>query len=73
MKKIDLKDKDIAAFLSREKDVTKKMLQKMIDTLVPLSYYDNAILDIYYSARGEWECKYYNCTTGDTYFLHTDV
>ena len=72
MKKIDLKDKDIAAFLSREKDVTEKMLQKMIDTLAPSSY-DNAILDIHYSARGEWECQYYNSVTGDKYFLHTSV
>lgn len=72
MKTVNLKDKDIAAFLSREKDVTEKVLQKMIDTLLPLSY-DNAILDIYYSARGEWECKYYNCTTDDVYFLHSAV
>lgn len=72
MKTVNLKDKDIAAFLSREKDVTEKVLQKMIDTLLPSSY-DNAILDIYYSARGEWECKYYNSTTGDEYFPHADV
>ena len=72
MKRVDLKDKDIAAFLSREKDVTEKALQKMIDTLLPSSY-DNAILDIHYSARGEWECQYYNSTTGDKYFLHADV
>lgn len=72
MKRIDLKDKDIAAFLSREKDVIEKALQKMIDTLLPSSY-DNAILDIHYSARGEWECQYYNSTTGDKYFLHADV
>ena len=72
MKKVDLKDKDITAFLSREKDVTEKVLQKMIDTLLP-SVYNNAILDIHYSARGEWECQYYNATTGDTYFLHANV
>lgn len=67
MKKIDLKDKDIADFLSREKDVTENALQKMIDTLLPLSYYNNATLDIHYSARGAWECQYYNSTTGDKY------
>ena len=72
MKKVDLKDKDIAAFLTREKDVTEKALQKMIDTLLPSSYY-NAILDIHYSARGEWECQYYNSTTGDKYFFHANV
>lgn len=72
MKTVNLKDKDIAAFLSREKDVTEKALQKMIDTLLPSSY-DNAILDIYYSARGEWECQYYNSTTGDKYFFHANV
>ena len=72
MKTVNLKDKDIAAFLTREKDVTEKALQKMIDTLLPSSYY-NAILDIHYSARGEWECQYYNSTTGDKYFLHADV
>lgn len=72
MKIINLKDKDIAAFLSREKDVTEKALQKMIDTLLPSSY-DNAILDIHYSARGEWVCQYHNNTTGDKYFLHADV
>lgn len=72
MKRIDLKDKDIAAFLSREKDVTEKMLQKMIDTLLPSSY-DNAILDIYYSARGEWICKYYNNVSDDVYFPHSAV
>lgn len=72
MKRVDLKDKDIAAFLSREKDVTEKALQKMIDTLLPSSY-DNAILDIYYSARGEWECQYYNSTTGDKCFFHANV
>lgn len=72
MKRVDLKDKDIAAFLSREKDVTESLLQKMIDTLLPSSY-DNAILDIHYSARGEWECQYYNSTTGDKYFYHANV
>lgn len=72
MKKVDLKDKDIAAFLSREKDVTEEALQKMIDTLLPLLY-DNATLDIHYSARGEWECQYYNSTTDDKYFLHANV
>lgn len=72
MKTVDLKDKDILAFLSREKDVTEKMLQKMIDTLLPSSY-DNATLDIYYSERGEWVCQYYNSTTSDKYFPHADV
>ena len=72
MKTVDLKDKDIAAFLSREKDVTEKALQKMIDTLLPSSY-DNAILDIHYSARGEWVCQYYNSTTSDKYFPHADI
>lgn len=72
MKTVNLKDKDIAAFLSREKDVTESVLQKMIDTLLPSSY-DNAILDIHYSARGEWECKYYNSMNGDEYFFHADV
>lgn len=72
MKTVDLKDKDIVAFLSREKDVTEKVLQKMIDTLLPSSY-DNASLDIYYSARGEWECKYYNSMNDDVYFPHSSV
>lgn len=72
MKKVDLKNKDITAFLSREKDVTEKVLQRMIDTLLPSSY-DNAILDIHYSTRGEWICQYHNSVTGDMYFLHANV
>lgn len=72
MKTVNLKDKDIAAFLLREKDVTEELMQKMIDTLLPLSY-DSAILDIRYSARSEWECKYYSSMTGDEYFLHSNV
>lgn len=72
MKKIDLKNKDVMSFLLREKDVTEELMQKMIDTLLPLSY-DSAILDIRYSARSEWECKYYSSMTGDEYFLHSNV